>query len=311
MKGVPSASPAEPIPPLPSRRSLLRGGTFLGLSAATGTALAPRAWGWPVMPAATGQASARAAGSAPGTDLILDYQPSQPTGWGQGFTPTIGGHTSSANFTYQGSDYIISLLPFGQPGDSPSPVYEDVPVDPTVDFKQTLADAYGTYYSFRYMGGRDGRDEFSVESYNVFANEPTQSAPALNFGADLYVVYSPGRSGDPAIHKGLQWIQVIYWPEGPGGTRGPGGAKSTVDDDGRANPFYIAGGLTSIDGNQVVSFYDRPQTLMISQGNTTISDLFISELFLARDTGTKDAAGKEIVNIFGGLKYGWQVQSIG
>jgi len=61
----------------------------------------------------------------------------------------------------------------------------------------------------------------------------------------------------------------------------------------------------------VVSFYDRPQTLMMSQGNTTISDLFISELFLARDTGTKDAAGKEIVNIFGGLKYGWQVQSIG
>ncbi len=55
---------------------------------------------------------------------------SQPTGWGQGFTPTIGGHTSSADSTYQGSEYNISLLRSSQPEDSPSPAYEDVPADP-------------------------------------------------------------------------------------------------------------------------------------------------------------------------------------
>ena len=40
MDRVPSASPAPPTGPFPSRRSLLRGGTFLSLSAVTGAALA-------------------------------------------------------------------------------------------------------------------------------------------------------------------------------------------------------------------------------------------------------------------------------
>ena len=33
-----------------------------------------------------------------------------------------------------------------------------------------------------------------------------------------------------------------------------------------------------------------------------MSDHFLAEIFLAQDTGIKDAAGKDIVNVFGGLK---------
>src|SRR5215510_7854469 len=43
------------------------------------------------------------------------------------------------------------------------------------------------------------------------------------------------------------------------------------------------------------------------RGNATLSDHFLAEIFLAQDTGIKDAAGKDIVNVFGGLKHGWQV----
>jgi len=58
-----------------------------------------------------------------------------------------------------------------------------------------------------------------------------------------------------------------------------------------------------------VSFYDNPH---LSQG--AASRLrpvqFRAEVFLAQDTGTKNAAGKDIVNIFGGVKWGWQLHSL-
>jgi hypothetical protein len=33
-------------------------------------------------------------------------------------------------------------------------------------------------------------------------------------------------------------------------------------------------------------------------------------VFLAQDTGIKDAAGQDIINIFGGVKWGWQLHSL-
>jgi len=36
----------------------------------------------------------------------------------------------------------------------------------------------------------------------------------------------------------------------------------------------------------------------------------MAEAFLAQDTGIKDAAGKGIVKIFAGVKWGWQVRSV-
>jgi len=285
----PDGGPAESTPRQQSRRSVLRGVTLLGASAASGALFASQS-----QPAAAVPAFTRKAGSAaghPGSHLVLNYQPSQPTGWGFGFTPSVGGHTVAREFTFQGTGYRISLI-------LADPVYEDTPADPAVKFRQTLADSFGAYYSFRYHGGFTGRNEFSVESNNVWVNE---QGPGILYGADLYVVYHPGH-GDPHIRSNLQWIQVIRWPQGP-----PPGLS--VDNFGRASPFYIAGGLTSINGDQVVTFADIPQKgVGLGGGGVILSDHFLTEIFLVQDTGIKNAAGKDIVNVFGGLKYGWQVK---
>ncbi len=276
--------------PTPSRRSVLRGGAAAGLSAVAA----------PVLRAAAGPG--RRTGS-PADDrggrghLVLRYRPSQQTGWGQEYTPTIGGHTGSANFTFQGTGYRVSLLPSGQPGDSPDPVYAAIPADSTVNFDQTLAAAWGSHYSFRYQGGFRGRDELAVGSYSAFADESSPDSPGLSYGADLYLTYTP-HAGDPPVRGLMYWIQVINWP---GGT---GSASSTVDNGGHANPFYSpAGGLTSINGDQVFSFYDIPQDNLMTGQAATVPDQFTAEVFLAQDTGVKDAAGKDIVNIFGGVRW--------
>jgi hypothetical protein len=162
----------------------------------------------------------------------------------------------------------------------------------------------GAYYSFKCLGGQGG---FSVESYSVFVTEPTQSDPVVRFGGDLYLVYRPGRHSQLAIDNELQFIQVIRTNSaGPGST-----LVSSSDTSGRDNPFYGEGaGLTSVNGSQSVSFYDRP---LRSMGGQTITSrapyLVMAEAFLAQDTGAKDVAGKDIVNIYGGVKWGWQVQS--
>lgn len=147
----------------PSRRSVLRGAAAAG--------------------------SARSAVSLAGErrHLVLGYGPSQQTGWGQEYTPTIGGHTASADFTVDGTDYLISLLPS-------DPVYEDFPTDPTVSFTQTLTTAWDSYYSFRYRGGFRGRDEFTVGSYSAFADDSS----GVSYGADLYLTYTP-HAGDPPV----------------------------------------------------------------------------------------------------------------
>jgi hypothetical protein len=296
MDRVRSTSPAQPTGPSPSRRSLLRGGTFLSLSAVTAAACAPRA----ALSRPGGQAGTFTEEPARAGHLVLDYQPSQPTGWAsdRGESPTIGGHVSSKDFTDQGKKYRVSLLPFGQRGDSPGPVYEDVPADATIKFRHTLATAWGAHYSFRYAGGLPRGAEFIVKSYNAWAGHPMMNPSVKAWGGDLYVVYHPGhRGGHPAINSDLQFIQVVNY------------GQSFVDNAGRANPFYgEGGGLTSINGNQSVSFYDH--TVLASKAKGTVSELFTAEAFLAQDTGIKDAAGKGIVKIFGGVKWGWQVRSV-
>jgi hypothetical protein len=301
---VPSGSPAEPAGPLASRRSLLRGGTFLSLSAVTGMALAQCTGPQAAPPAPAGQAGTHTGKPAQAGHLVLDYQPSQVTGWSPPYTPTLGGHVAAQDFTWQGKTYRISLLRFGQPGHAPNPVYEDVPADATIKFRQTLAKAWGAYYAFRYLGGLPSGAWFTVESYSVKGGKDPQNKSLVAYGGDLYVVYHPGRSrGNPAINSGLQFIQVV-WNKGP---RNPG--SSSFVDTGRANPFYgEGGGLTSIDGNQSVSFYDHAG---FGTGATSPlqPNVFRAEAFLAQDTGIKDAAGKDVVKIFGGVKWGWQMQN--
>jgi hypothetical protein len=283
-----------------SRRSLLAGGTALSLSALA-VAKAGSASG------ATGLASAVEA-----AHLTLGYRPSQPTGWpgtpGATFGETIGGHTVAEDFTFNGKRHRISLLPSVASGDAFDPVYEDAPADPDIDFKGTLAAAFGVHYSFHYLGGfkghGEGRGEFDVQSYSIFADETSDTSPGTSFGGGVYVVYHPDlRSCDPAADDSLQWIQVVR-QVGDGVPPG-----SIVDNIGRANPYYVYGGLTSINGAKVFNFHDVPQGTV--QGAVPLDILFVAEVFLAQETGIKDAAGKEIVKVFGGLKYGWQVRELG
>jgi len=219
----------DSIGPRLSRRSLLAGGAVVSLSALT-VARAGSASGEAALP---GSRSAH---------LTLDYRPSQPTGWswtpGASFSTTIGGHQVAEDFTYNGKRHRISLLP--GPGGTFDPVYEDTPVDPALDFKGTLAAGFGAHYAFQYQGGFKGRGEFDVQSYSVFADEPSEASPQMAFGGGPYVVYQlDRRRGDPAADV-----------------------------------------------------------------------TFLAEVFLAQDTGTRNAAGKVVVKVFGGLKHGWQVREL-
>jgi hypothetical protein len=287
-----TAGQARPTSQTPTRRTVLRGTAAAGLSAVAAPLLRP---------AGSRRPAASPARDSGGTGhLVLAYGPSQQTGWGQGYTPTIGGHTTSADFTFQDTSYRVSLLPSGQRDDSADPVYEDFPCDTTVSFGPTLAAAWGSYYSFIYQGGFPGQDELTVISYSAFADGSDPDSDGVSYGADLYLTYTPGW-GDPPRHGLMYWIQVINWA---GGT---GSATSTVDNAGHANPFYgPAGGLTSIYGDQVFSFYDIPQDSAQTGQAATVPDQFTAEVFLAQDTGTKDTAGKDIVNIYGGVRWGWQ-----
>jgi hypothetical protein len=298
-----------------SRRALLQGAGALGLTAASS------AWLRPPRALATRVPNLHGAAqhAASADHLLIDYRPSQPTGWGG---VTIGGHISSVPFTFEGTSYEISLPAFGQTGSAPDPVYESEPSDPTIDFKRTLQKAWGAYYSFRYQGGFTGHSKISVQSYNVQVRAPTTLQPTavpthptqthstgngggVSYGGEVFIVYEPDPgSSDPPINDDLQWIQVVS-------SRG----RSFVDGPGRANPYYFPGaGLTSVYGKPMCSFYDRPATGFGSIGPTTgtgptsIANLETFETFLVHDPGRKNRAGKGILDIYGGIKWGWQVQ---
>jgi hypothetical protein len=297
----------SPEGPRISRRSLLQGAGALGLSAAGSTWLRPaRA----LAATATNPHSAAQPRLASAGHLVANYMPSQPTGWPplglarprNGVGVTLGGHVASMPFTFQGNPYEISLLAFGQPGNAPDPVYEGEPSDPTIAFKRTLQKAWGAHYSFRYRGGFTGRSKVSVQSYSVLAIEPTATQPHLSYGGDLFIAYEPDpTSTDPPITDDLQWIQITHSL-----------GRTFVDGDvlGRANPFNFGSGLTSVDGKQACSFYDGPEEAIAVKRPTTLEDQRMFETFLAKDTGRKDHAGKGIVDIYGGIKWGWQVQPV-
>ena len=233
------------------------------------------------------------------TQLVLDYRPSEFTGWEWG--KTLGGHHASNEFKLAGRHYRIGLVGFGPSGSSPDPIYETAPSDSTIAFRRTLEREFGRYYAFRYQGGFKGQREFSVQCYSVFA-EPEQSS----FGAELYLVYNPDRrAGDPPAEAQLKWIQVAHWT----GT-GSASAAPYVDNTASANPFFVSGGLISIHGTRAFNF-QNPITAQPSKGHHgALSARYLAETFLARDTLTKDKAGKDVIEIYGGLKYGWQLQEV-
>jgi hypothetical protein len=242
--------------------------------------------------------------------MVLNYQASQPTGWGQ---MTLGDHTTPLTFndgTGNGRTYQISTLPFGQVAAKPDPVYENQPTKATINFTTTFNAAFGASYVLVNQGGFAGQNEFNVQSYSVFANNGGQ------VGEDIYIFYSPDK-GDPPINANLHWIQVIWnnWSSTPPDKNTTGVVENIVDNGGAAVPYYDsplgkgAAGITTINGAQVFNFYDkpgRPSSELAAYGFATPIQ-WMAEDFLVVDTGMKNGDNKEILNVFGGIEYGWQV----
>jgi hypothetical protein len=279
-----------------TRRALLGSGSALGLSAVSGAAFA-----LPALPSPLGARPAK------GAKIVFDYKPSQVTGWSPPYSPTQGGHRGVSDFSWKGKSYRVSLLSFGQPGSAPHPIYTAMPSDTRVNFKRTLAGKWGKYYTFRYLGGLPSGAYFTVESYGAFHGRPANPLvrnPGVIVGADLYAVYHPGgQSSHPAVNSDLQFIQVVDYQIAPS-------PPDSRDDTDRANPFYgEGGGLTSINGTQSISFSDFVREGF--SGTVLPANFFVAETFLAQDTRTKDRTGRDIVNIFGGIRWGWQLRNLG
>ena len=296
-----------------SRRALLQRASALGLTAASGAWLEPaQALAAP----ATHRHRTAQPRTAAADHLVVDYLPSQPTGWGG---VTIGGHVASVPFTFQGKPYAISLLAFGQTGSSSGPGLRTRAIGPDDRLQTHPPEGLGRplLVPLPRRVPRT-RQEPSVQSYNVLARSPTATQPAaasthpptrstvnggaVSYGGDLFIVYEPDRaSSDPPINGDLQWIQVVH-------THG----RSFVDGHGR-NPYYSRAGLTSIHGKRVCDFYDRPGTGVGTgvpgRGPISIANQEMFETFLVQDTGRKDRAGKGIIGIHGGIKWGWHVQA--
>jgi hypothetical protein len=236
--------------------------------------------------------------------LVLNYRPSQPHGWqpdpDQTVGRTIGGHTVAKDFTYDGRSYRIGLQ---------AVKYRAVPAADDLAFRQTLNAGFGSAYRFRYTGGFRGRNEFDVQSSSVQVREPTEGSPLL-LGADLYVVYKPDiRAGDPDVRRVLRWIQVA---EASGGLAGPGSQSPYVDNGGSANPFFQFGGYVSIYGSQIFNVNCGVvwPALPMPGRELELPGRFRAEIFLAQDTGMRDGSGRDVVNIFGGISFGWQVVEV-
>jgi hypothetical protein len=255
--------------------------------------------------AARGSSPVAACGGSSSTlatskQLVPHYEPSQATGWKFQALTTLGGHRPCMQVSYDRKTYRISLLSFGQAGSSPNPVYEAVPTDPYVAFKKTLAQAFGRHYVFRYLSGLPSGAKFVVESYSVYVDRTAKEG--AKWGADLYAIYEPGKTG-PAIKSDVNFIQVVYasayLPRGYG--------KRFVDNQYPKVPYAGEGaGLTSINGHRIVNYYDR---VMLLSG-TPQSNVFRAETFLVKDTGRRNAAGKKIVDIYGGIEWGFAFKTV-
>jgi hypothetical protein len=222
--------------------------------------------------------------------VTADYRPSEPTGW-PNLSATLGGHVTAVEFVVDGRPWRVALLASDVPqGD---PYYQGRPSEA---FTAVLEQTFGDHYDFRYQHGSPG---LTARSYSVFV---TQDATGTRFGADLHLVYEPDRHPglnvaegsdrhDPPADDATHWIQVVRQAD----------AVANLDHDGRANPFYPYGGRTSVDGHLLVNYQGCLQTACCSAPLRVCA-----ETFLARDTGRLDAAGRGIVEIYGGVVWGWE-----
>jgi len=238
-------------------------------------------------------------------NIVFNYQPSQWTGGTDNDgkeIDTVGGHVESENFTdgtNNGRTYTVSLAPV-------EPLYEGTPSNQqTIPyFQKVLQASFGADSAFNYVGGFTGQNEFNVQSYSVSASNGGR------YGSDLYVLYNPGK-GDPPINGDAHWIQVVWNNVAVNGqSYTPGKVANFVDNEGAANPYYHGiGGRNRINGNLVFNFYDHPQRTSpeLASYNFKTPIEWRAEDFLVVDTNMLNAKNQEIINVYGGIYWGWNV----
>ena len=115
--------------------------------------------------------------------------------------------------------------------------------------------------------------------------------------------------GSPAAPKHLTldyrasqptgWEALSYTPTLEVGTS----RRSSSPTEGRATA--VSPRSTAL---KIVNFSDF---IHIATDATILpSNRLVAETFLVQDTGKKNASGKDVVDIFGGVKWGWQLQPV-
>ena len=81
----------------------------------------------------------------------------------------------------------------------------------------------------------------------------------------------------------------------------------------RRRPTAAKGaGLTSINGHQIVNFYDPGPGVLspASPHGGAGPQVNRIETFLAKNTGRRNPAGKKIVDIYGGIEWGFAFKTV-
>jgi hypothetical protein len=235
---------------------------------------------------------------------------------------------SNAGFTSPGGNAVIGgHQPFKVFGDgTTSRLYVDqlYPVNPTPEIilnrvgttlLQTLTGVdsrgsnFGTNFSYidnnQFAGAtNNGTPELSVRSYSTFATS------GAGVGADFYITYTP-QVGTNDPRTGLHWLQIINtnWYYDPTVKKSfPGRQAEYVDvTPGSAAPFYDAGNPPGDAGTNYL--FDRPtrNSRLLATYTGALPLTWQADLFLVQDTGMKDANNKEIIKIWDGVEYGFQI----
>jgi hypothetical protein len=166
--------------------------------------------------------------------------------------------------------------------------------------KDDFGHQFGNTYSLVYVPFT-GMNELTVKSYSTFA---TTGGPV---GADMYVSYTQTDKKDPAANT-IQWLQVLKdnWSIVTG-TGQPGVNETLVDVTmASKSPFYN----DSYDANIGSTYlFDRPGRLStdLATYNGAFPLTWTAQTFAVVDTKMNDMNGKDVIDVYGGFQWGWQV----
>jgi hypothetical protein len=239
-----------------------------------------------------------AAGPRARADFLTQSYPGAPFVTGGGNT-TLGVHHTGDVFGdgKTAQQYVDTLQPF----DPQSLANITGFLLKTFNTKDDLGHNFGTGYSLAQAAFTD-KNELTVKSYSTFATT------GGTVGADMYVSYSKMGAKDPAANT-VQWLQVITdnWSIVTG--TGQPGVKETLVDVKKtsASPFYNDSYDANVGG--LTYLFDAPgrssNDLADYKGTFPLS--WTAQTFAVVDTHTNDRNGKDILDVYGGFSWGWQV----